>query len=175
MLSKGDRPALTGAMNFKAEITVPAGDRNFIQRVDLTGDFGISAASFTRPATQKNVDNLSRLAKGEKEDSDPGSVIENLKGQVVLKDAIARFTSLSFSVPGAQARMHGTYALLNERIDLHGTLQVDNKLSKGTGGMKSFLLKSFEPFLKKKEAGEVVPIKIDGTFAHPSYGLDLTP
>jgi hypothetical protein len=54
-------------------------------------------------------------------------------------------------------------------------LQVDNKLSRGSKGVKSVLLKSVEPFFQKKNAGEIVPIKIGGTFSHPSYGLDVTP
>jgi hypothetical protein len=41
--------------------------------------------------------------------------------------------------------------------------------------MKSVLLKSVEPFLKKAKAGEIIPIKVGGTFSHPSYGLDLGP
>jgi hypothetical protein len=128
-----------------------------------------------RSTTQKKVDNLSQLAEGEKENDDPASVVENLKGHVVLKDAIATLSDLSFSVPGALAHVHGTYGLLTERINLHGTLQVDNKLSKGSNGAKSVLAKFMEPFLKKKNAGEIVPIKIIGTFSHPSYGLDLVP
>ena len=67
----------------------------------LQGDFGIDAASFTSSTTQGNVDNLSQLAEGGKENDDPASVIENLKGHVVLKDAIATLSDLSFSVPGA--------------------------------------------------------------------------
>jgi hypothetical protein len=63
--------------------------------------------------------------------------------------------------------------LLTQNIDLHGSLQLDHKLSKGTKGMKSVLLKSVEPLLKKKKAGEIVPIKVGGTFSHPSYGLDV--
>jgi hypothetical protein len=175
LLAKADRPALTGAMNFTAQVQVPPGKRGFIERVNLQGDFGIDAASFIRPATQEQVDSLSQVAQGEKENDDPASVIENLKGRVVLKDAIATFSDLSFSVPGAIAHVHGTYGLLTEQINLHGSLQVDNKLSKGSKGMKSFLLKFVEPFLKQKKAGEIVPIKIGGTFDHPSYGLDLTP
>jgi hypothetical protein len=93
----------------------------------------------------------------------------------VLNHAIATFSDLSFSVPGALAHLHGTYGLLTQRVDLHGTLQLDTKLSKESKGVKSVLLKSVEPFLKKKNAGEIVPIKIDGTFSHPSYGLDVTP
>jgi hypothetical protein len=175
LVSKADRPVLTGAMNFRTQVLVPPGKRDFIERVTLQGDFGIDAASFTRSTTQEKVDALSQLAEGGKENDDPASVIENLKGHVVLKDTIATFSDISFSVPGALAHVHGTYGLLTEKVNFHGTLQVDNKLSKGSKGMKSFLLKFVEPFLKKKNAGEIVPIKIGGTFSHPSYGLDLNP
>ena len=175
LLSKADPPALTGAMNFRVQILVPPGKRHFIERVNLQGDFGIDAASFTRSTTQENIDTLSQVTQGEKENGDPASVIENLKGHVALRDAIATFSDFSFSVPGALAHVHGTYGLLTQQVNLHGTLQVDNKLSKGSKGMKSFLLKSVEPFLKKKNAGEIVPIRVGGTLHHPSYGLDVVP
>jgi hypothetical protein len=174
LLAKADRPALTGSMNFTTRVLVPPGKRPFIERVNLQGDFGIDAASFARPATQEKVDNLSQLAQGEKKNDDPASVVENLKGHVVLNHTIATFSDLSFSVPGALAHLHGTYALLTQQINLHGSLQLDNKLSKGSTGVKSVLLKSLEPLLKKKNAGEIVPIRIGGTFSHPSYGLDVT-
>ena len=175
LLSKADPPAFTGAMNFKAQVLVPPGKRSFIERVNLQGDFGIDAGSFVRSATQEKVDNLSQLAQGEKKGDDPASVVENLKGHVLINHAIATFSDLSFSVPGALAHLHGTYGLLTQQVNLHGTLQVDDKLSKGSRGVKSVLLKSVEPLFKKKNAGEIVPIKIGGTFSHPSYGLDVTP
>jgi hypothetical protein len=175
LLAKTDRPALTGAMNFRAQVLVPPGKRDFLERVNLQGDFGIDAASFVRPTTQGKVDNLSQVAQGEKENDDPASVVENLKGHVVLSHEVVTFSGLSFSVPGALARMYGTYGLLTQQVDLHGTLQVDNKLSKGSKGVKSVLLKSVEPFLKKRNKGEIVPIKVGGTFRQPSYGLDLSP
>jgi hypothetical protein len=175
LLGKADHPALTGAMNFRTHVLVPPGKRPFIERVNMQGDFGIDAASFVRSTTQEKVDNLSQLAQGEKKNDDPASVVENLKGHVVLNHAIATFSDLSFSVPGALAHLHGTYGLLTEQVNLHGTLQLDNKLSKGSKGVKSVLLKSVEPLLKKKNAGEIVPIKVGGTFSQPSYGLDVTP
>jgi hypothetical protein len=175
LLSVGDPPALTGAMNFRAQVLVPPGKGRFIERLNLRGDFGIDAASFIHPTTQEKVDNLSQLAQGGKENDDPTSVVENLKGHVALNHAIATFSDLSFSVPGALAHMHGTYVLLTQQINLHGTLQLDNKLSKGSTGVKSVLLKSVEPFLKKKNKGEIVPIKVGGTFRQPSYGLDVIP
>ncbi|MFZ0296807.1 MAG: hypothetical protein WAM13_00525 [Candidatus Sulfotelmatobacter sp.] len=175
LLAKADRPALTGSMNFRTQVLVPPGERPFIERVKLRGDFRIDAASFVRSTTQEKVDNLSQLAQGEKKNDDPASVVENLTGSVVMNDAIATFSDLSFSVPGAIANLHGTYGLLTQQVNLHGTLQLDNKLSKGSTGVKSVLLKSVEPLLKKKNAGEIVPIKIGGNFSHPSYGLDVTP
>ncbi len=143
--------------------------------MNLQGDFAIGAADFTQPGTQKNVDTLSQVALGAKQNDNPASVAEALKGHVVMKDATATFSDFFFSAPGALAHMHGTYGVLTEKIDLHGNLRVDNKLSKGSTGMKAVLLKVAEPFLKKKAAGEIVPIKIDGTFSHPSYGLDIVP
>ena len=175
LLAKSEHPALTGGMNFRTQVLVPPGKRPFIERVQLQGDFGIGAASFARSTTQEKVDNLSQLAQGEKKNDDPASVVENLKGHVVLNHAIATFSDLSFSVPGALAHLHGTYDVLTEQVNLHGTLQLDHKLSKGSKGVKSVLLKSVEPLFKKKNAGEIVPIKIGGTFIHPSYGLDVTP
>ena len=172
LFAKSNRPDLTGAMNFRARVAFPFDQRQFLNEVTLQGDFAIDTMRFTRLQTQENVNNLSQRAEGEKEDDDAERVISNLKGHAELKDGIVTFPSLSFSVPGALAQMHGTYGLMNEQINLHGTLQVDVRLSKGSTGMKSFLLKVAEPFLKKKGAGEVVPVKLTGTYTHPSYGID---
>lgn len=175
LLTKAERPALSGAMNFRAQVQVPPGKRSFIERLNLQGDFAIGGADFTQPATQEKVGNLSQVALGEKQNDDPANVVEDLKGHVVMKDATATFSDFFFSVPGALVHMHGTYGILTQKIDLHGNLRVDNKLSKGSTGIKSALLKVAEPFLKKKNSGEIVPIKLDGTFSHPSYGLDVVP
>jgi hypothetical protein len=174
LLAKAEHPAMTGAMNFHVQAQVPPGEQDFIQRVNLQGDFVIGSADFTKPTTQEAVDNLSQVALGEKPtEAPPAEVAENMKGHVEMKNAIATFTDLYFGVPGALAHMHGTYGILTEKIDLHGNLRVDNKLSKGSTGIKAALLKVAEPFFKKKNQGEIVPIKMDGTFEHPSYGLEV--
>lgn len=100
-------------------------------------------------------------------------MLSNLKGHVVLKDGAAQFSNLSFTVPGASAQMEGTYNLITERIDLHGTLRTDSQPSKTTSGVKALLLKVLDPFFKKKRAGYVMPVKITGTYEHPFFGLDL--
>jgi hypothetical protein len=79
-----------------------------------------------------------------------------------------------FTTPGATARGGGTYSLLNKRIDLHGKLAMQASLSKAAGGIKSLLLLPLDPFFKKKNAGAVLPVKITGTYSHPTFGVSLT-
>jgi hypothetical protein len=38
--------------------------------------------------------------------------------------------------------------------------------------VKSFFLKAVDPFVKGKNAGTVLPIRITGTTENPSFGLD---
>jgi AsmA-like C-terminal region len=92
---------------------------------------------------------------------------------VSLKDGTATFSSLSFRVPGALARLHGTYNVVNQRIDLRGTLLMQAKLSQATSGVKSFLLKVLDPLLKKNHRGGAkMPVRITGTYSRPSYRSD---
>ena len=105
---------------------------------------------------------------------DPDTVLADLNGRVVLAQGIAHFSDLRFSVPGAKARMQGTYDILNHKIDLHGRMRVDSNISKTQTGFKSLLLKIMDPIFKKKKKGEVVPIHIVGTYEKPQFGLDLT-
>jgi hypothetical protein len=175
LLAKAEKPAMTGAMNFRAEVKVPPGERKFLERVDLRGDFSIGAADFTKPDTQKAVDELSKVAMGGKPKDDPPPVEESMKGHVEMKNAVATFTDLYFGAPGTLAHMHGTYGILTQKIDLHGNLRVDNKLSNGATGVKAALLKVAEPFFKKKKQAEIVPIRMGGTFSQVTYGLDVIP
>ncbi len=166
------RAPMSGPISLKAKVEIPPGDERFLEKVKLSGAFGIDNGKFEAPETQKNVNELSAGARGEKME-DAETVLTDLKGQVVLTGGIAKFSDLSFGIPGAKARMHGTYNLLNEKIDLHGLMQVDTKISKTTTGVKSLFLKMMDPFFKKKKKGEVVPVHISGTYHHPQFGLDL--
>jgi hypothetical protein len=91
-----------------------------------------------------------------------------------MVEALAHFTELSFSIPGAHAEMHGTYGLVEpHRVNLHGQMRVETRISKTTSGVKSFVLKIIDPIFKKKKKGEIVPVHILGTYDKPDFGLDL--
>jgi hypothetical protein len=180
MFVSTDPPDMTGAVVFRAKVKIPPERRPFLEKIGLEGDFGISDAQYPHPETQKNIDVLSARARGEAdkvEDTqekdpsyDPGRVISNLKGHVVLQNAVAQLSDLSFDVPGASAKVHGTYNLENEKVDLQGHMHLEAELSKTTTGVTSVLLKVVQPFMHKSKRHEsVVAIKIGGTYRHPTY------
>ena len=169
---KDPRSPLMGVTSFRAHVILPPG-REFIRKVKLEGTFGIGGARFTNPSSEKAITNLSWRARGEKDKvtETPERVLSNLRGNVALNDGVATFTNLSFDVPGARAQVHGTYNLVNERINLHGLLHMNNSLAHATSGFKSFLLRALSPFLKSNHRGEVLPVAITGTYNHPSYHI----
>jgi hypothetical protein len=171
---KADRPPMSGSVTLQAKTEIPPGEGSFLKKVKLRGGFGVGAGSLSKQDTQESVNKLSTGASGEKDASDPETVLIDLAGQTALEDGTARFSDLSFGVPGAVARVHGTYNLINHKIDLHGQLKVDTKISNTTSGTKAILLKVMDPLFKKRRKGEVLPVRISGTFEHPSFGLDLT-
>jgi len=181
LFAKAERAPMSGVTSFHAKVSLPPGGRPFLQKVELQGDFGIDAGTFANSNTQEGVNHMSEGAlfggqdrsKAAKKEEESGTVLSDLKGHVALKDGIARFSDLSFSVPGASARMQGTYNLINEKIDLRGTLKTESQPSNTTSGVKALMLKVLNPFFKKKSVGYVMPIKITGTYEHPLFGLDL--
>jgi AsmA-like C-terminal region len=177
-------PPMNGVTSLKAHLEIRPQKRAFLQELTLRGDFGIGEGAFTKPSMQTRVDEMSERARGEKQDKDkskakpepdadtPENVVLNLKGHVELREGVAKFSELSFSVPGASARMDGTYNLLNEQIDFHGMLKTEAELSQETTGMKSTLLKPFDPLFKRKKAGAAVAVKMTGTYKNPQFGFD---
>jgi hypothetical protein len=170
---KESRPPMSGSVTLQARAEIPPGKDEFLKKVKLRGGFGIAAGIFSKPSTQEGVNKLSAGARGEKDPVDPETVLTDLTGKVNLTGGTATFSDLSFSVPGVAARMEGTYNLFSHKVDLHGQMQVESKISNTTSGTKALLLKAIEPFFKKRKKGEIVPVQISGTYEHPRFGLAL--
>src|SRR5690242_681253 len=167
---------IAGVISFGARTMLPSKDGPFLRKIELEGDFGIGAGHFTNPESQKNVTELSQKARGEAdklEDGDlpPERILSDLKGHVVLKNGTATFSHLTFTVPGANAEMEGTYDLISERVNLRGTLHMVAKLSKATTGVKSFLIKLINPFTNKDKPRKPIHFRITGTYAKPDYSV----
>jgi hypothetical protein len=112
-------------------------------------------------------------AKADPAGDDPENIVMNLRGHLELRDGVAKFSDLTFNVPGASARMNGTYNLENEQIDFRGTLKTEAEISQDTTGIKSTLLKPLNPLFKRKKAGADIPVKMTGTYHHPKFGFDV--
>jgi hypothetical protein len=169
---KADNPALTGAVKFRTTFDLPHGPGDLSDRLNLNGKFDVAKAEFTSPEVVGKIKTLSRKGQGKPGDEDAGSSVSELKGNFVLDNGIITFRGLNFSVTGAEVALNGKYGLDKEDLDFHGKLRMQAKLSQTMTGAKSFLLKAFDPFFRKKGQTEL-PIKITGTRDHPSFGLDL--
>lgn len=168
-------PAMAGEISLKTFARLPAGPRPFLGRLQLQGDFTIRDVKFSKPATERNLDQFSIRAQGKKPGKNPDSagITPMTRGHVVVEDGTARFNNLTFEIPGAKAQLHGTFNLLDQKVNLEGKLKTEASLSETTSGIKRVLLKPLDPFFKKKRAGAAVGFKITGTYDQPSFGLDL--
>ena len=170
---KASRAPMSGLATLHAKVEIPPGDRPFLKKLSIRGNFGIGGGEFSQPSTQQSVNKLSAGARGEKNDSDPNTALTDLAGGVTVNNGVANFANLSFGVPGASARLQGTYNLINYKIDLRGQMKVQTKISNTESGAKAVLLKMMDPFFKKRKKGEVLPVRIGGDYDHPTFGLDL--
>ncbi|MDQ2950005.1 MAG: AsmA-like C-terminal region-containing protein [Acidobacteriota bacterium] len=173
---KSPQPAISGTVSLHAKVEVPPDARPFLHKLRMEGDFGIGAGKLANVKNQDAINKVSESARGEtKKDQevDPQTVLSDLRGHAVVRNGIANLSHVSFRVAGADAAVSGTYNLLNEEIDLQGTLATNGKLSDATSGFKSVMLKVINPFFKKKEGVKMIPFKITGTYAHPMVALDF--
>jgi AsmA-like C-terminal region len=167
-----DEPLMTGSANLKATIDIPEGEEDLLERMKLTGQFGVGHAQFTSTSVQEKVDTLSRKGQGRPKDTDINEVASDLRGNFRFANGVATFSNLSFAVQGASLHLDGTYNIDNTEMDFHGDLLLQAKLSQTTTGAKSFFLKAADPFFKGKNGGTDLHIKVTGTKNHPTFGLD---
>ena len=80
--------------------------------------------------------------------------------------------SVTYSVPGADIHLHGTYRTEGEALDFTGTAKMQATVSQMVGGWKGFLLKPADRFFKKDGAGTEIPIYIAGTRDKLQFGYN---
>jgi AsmA-like C-terminal region len=169
---KAYKPVMTGAIRFHTRFELPPGAGDIADRLNLNGRFDVAKAEFTNPEVAGKIQTLSRKGQGRPEDEEAGSSVSELKGHFVLDNGTITFRGLTFIVTGAEVALKGKYGMDKGDLDFHGKLRMQAKLSQTMTGVKSFLLKAFDPFFRKNGQTEL-PIKITGSREHPSFGLDF--
>lgn len=171
---KGETPAMTGALALHADMNLPAGPEDVMDRLQLTGTFQVSDARFTSPEIQSKLSDLSERARGLDPDEHATRVASNFRGQFRLADNVLRLRDAAFNVPGALVHVSGTYGIGSEALAFDGTVRMTATISQAAGGgVKSVLLKAVDPLFKRDGAGAVLPITIRGTRSEPKFGLDV--
>lgn len=169
---KADRPPMTGRLRFKTKMAVLPGKGKISQRIKLNGHFLAQSAHPTDPAIQEKLKTLSRRGEGKPKDKSAGEDEFDLQGKFRLDEGMASFPALRFTIPGAKLDLDGQYGLFSERLDFHGNLYLDAKLSQTMSGFKSILLKPVDPFFRKG-GKTVLPIQIGGVRSKPEFKLEL--
>jgi hypothetical protein len=71
LFTTSPRAPMSGMVSFHARVSVPPGEKPFLKKMELQGDFGVDAGSFTKTDTQQGLNSLSRGARGEKNPKPP--------------------------------------------------------------------------------------------------------
>jgi hypothetical protein len=166
-----DKPFMTGPAQIKAKLTIPPGKFKVLQKMILDGKVEIKNANWSDPKVRDKLESLSRHAEGKPGQEDAGSSVANLMGDFKLAKAIIDFRSLTFSVPGANLDLVGSYDIGEGNLDFTGHLRLQAKLSQTVTGKKSFFLKAVDPFFNKEGAGTLLPITITGKREAPTLGV----
>ena len=165
---------MSGGITVRTSLVIPAGEEDVVDRIQLAGEFAISEARFANLNVQKRIDDMSRRGRGDGgEDNEGESVVSNLRGRFVMRDAAIDFSQLSFGVPGAMVQLAGRYSVRQEWVDFRGDVLLDASLAEMTTGIKSVAARLAQPFFRRPGGGTTLPIRIYGSRTKTSFGLDV--
>jgi hypothetical protein len=148
----------------------------FLDALEANGKFDVKNGHFQK-TVQVKTNVLSARAQGKKvkaADDAPEVAVENLSSEVKIRNGVAHLTSTYFQVPGARARVEGTYKIENAHVDLHGNVWTDASLSDNTTGIKTILLEPLDPLFRRKHAGAMMGVSMEGDIHQPRIGTVLT-
>ncbi len=162
-----------------AHLAASGNQLGFLQRLQVDGEFAVPAERLTNKSDAKSLTDFSNRAQGNagKDEAEAGSqtdAFSSLKGPAQIRNGIASSPHLIFQISGADATLSGTFNFHNKDVHLTGVMAMQSDFSHITTEWKSVLLKPIAPFLRKKNAGAVVPIAVTGSPGKYKIGLDFS-
>ena len=176
LFNRAANPPMTGPASGSAHVRAPEFGEGFFKQLVLNGKFEISDGRF-QAHTQEEVNRLSARAQGVKVDKGseaPDVTVDALDSEVTIRNGLANFPNLFFMIPGAHARMQGTYDLESHAVKMEGNLWTLATISQESDGIKSMLLKPIDPLFKRKHAGARVGVTMTGDVDEPRFSIVLT-
>jgi hypothetical protein len=169
---KGPKPPMTGQIGFSTNVRIPPGPGSVVDRIQLNGIFKLTGVKFTSPDVQGKLTGLSHRAQGDPNNHDP-NVTSDFQGKFRLRGGILNLPDLTFTLPGTNVTMSGTYGVRSGSLNFRGTVKLDATVSHLTTGFKSVLLRPLDPLFRRDGAGTVLPIRVSGTRGSPSFSLEI--
>lgn len=173
-------PSVAGPVRFSARAEFQPGPEPFLRRLRLDGKLSLDGIQMVDPQTRKDVDDFSarvrRDAPGLPDASHGGDAVQvtaDASARTAFHDGTAFFPEVQVSLPGARARLHGTFNLMTTGVHLTGTAKLQRSLSHAKTGWESWLLKPLAPFFRHGNTGTVVSIAVTGTAANPQIRQDI--
>jgi hypothetical protein len=168
-------PMMDGDIAVKAQIHIPPGAAAVHERIGIKGHFVLDQAEFTSLPVEKKIRELSLRGQGrtsELKSAEDEKIKSHAEGDFALDGGVLTIPAVTYTIPGANIQMHGTYRASGGTLDFTGVAKMEATVSKMVGGWKGMLLKPADRFFKKDGAGTEVPIYIAGTRDHPQFGYN---
>ena len=175
LASRTANPIVTGDVSVDAFLHIPPGPVPVHEKMAITGRFLLDNAEFTSAGVQNGIRELSLRGLGKTHELkayEPNQVRSQMQGDFQLGGGRLKLPSFTYTVPGANIDLHGTYFIKDDTLDFTGVARLQATVSQAVGGWKGMLLKPADPFFKKDGAGTQIPIYIAGTRDKPHFGLD---
>jgi len=166
------QPSMEGRIKMTTKIDIPPLTGSVKEKLLLDGRFELSQSKFLKSSIQDQIDSLSRRGQGKPGNQEIDEVVSNMTGAFKLEDQVITFSSLFFNIPGAAVQLAGDYDLDADKLDFHGALALQAKVSQTMTGWKRWALKPVDPIFAKNGAGTFLHIKVEGTSQSPKFGLD---
>jgi len=169
---KGD-PFMEGRLVLSTKIDIPPLTGKVKEKLVLDGRFEVLDGKFRHSTIQNQIDGLSKRARGQAGNPETDPAVSHMHGVFHLENALIRFQTLSFGVPGADIDLVGDYGLNNDAVNFGGTLKLQATVSQMVTGWKRVVLKPVDRFFEKDGAGTFLRIRVDGTSKAPKFGVNI--
>ncbi len=166
-------PAMQGQLKFKAKVRIDPGSTPIRERITADGEATIANGFFRSPTVEQKIAQLSHKADRKPQGSANDRVPAKFRTKFHLANGRLRLPLLDFNVPGAEAKLHGTYRLTDDSLNFSGIAMLQATVSQMTTGFKSLLLKAVDPMFKTNTAGTVLPIAVTGTRQAPKFKVEM--
>ncbi len=165
-------PIMEGTIRMVTSIGIPPLSGKVKEKLSLDGRFEVTHGKFLQAKIQEKVDALSHRGQGKTRGQVMDEAVHRMSGEFKLADQSLTFRTLAFSIPGADVNIGGVFDMGADKLDFHGALMLDAKVSQTQSGWKRWVLKPVDPFFSKRGAGTFLHIKVTGTSKDPQFGLD---